>query len=215
LRTLMWSTLGLAVAAGGPFLYYTATDYLKTGNGPAAAITAIATGTGSATATPDPESRAISVDNPAVEGADHRELADVFRFNVTPNWVMAQWPRVSTGMSQIQLVGCRVTLVTGIAADDIAGALTYYFTPQQRLQRITFQGTTGDARKLVTFLTGKYHFVRRILNNPTLWRYEVPDADGGEPQSVLQIQSAEIVRADEPHRRFRVNLVIERMRDEG
>jgi len=127
---------------------------------------------------------------------------------------MGQWPRVSTGMSQIQLVGYRVTLVSGIALDDIAGALTYYFTPQQRLQRITFQGTTGDARKLVAFLTGKFHFARRILNDPTLWRYEAPDPDGGEPQGVLQIQSAEIVRADEPYRRFRVSLTLERTRDE-
>jgi hypothetical protein len=211
----MWSTMGLAMAAGGPFLYYTATDYLKTVSGPSAAITAITGGTGSSAATPDPDSRPLSVDSPAVEGAAHRELADVFRFNITPNWVMGQWPRVSTGMSQIQLVGCRVTLVTGTAPDDIAGALTYYFTPQQRLQRITFQGSTGDARKLVAFLAAKFHFARHILNNPTLWRYEAPDPDGGEPQSVLQIQSADVVRADEPYRRFRVNLAIERMKDEG
>jgi hypothetical protein len=214
LRTMMWSTIGLAMAAGGPFLYFTAADYLKTGSGPAAAINAITGGAASPKSVPEPESRAEVVDNPAVEGTAHRDLADVFRFNITPNWVMGQWPRVSTGMSQIQLVGYRVTLVTGIAPDDIAGALTYYFTPQQRLQRIAFQGTTGDARKLVAFLTGKFHFARRILNDPTLWRYEAPDPDGGEPQGVLQIQSAEIVRADEPYRRFRVSLTLERTRDE-
>ena len=214
-RTLMWSTIGLAVAAGGPFLYYTAADYLKTGNGPAAAIAAITSSAVPQTSKAAPRRTLASAENPAVEGSDHRELADVFRFNITPNWVMGQWPRVSTGMSQIQLIGYRVTLVTGTSPDDIAGSLTYYFTPQQRLQRIAFCGTTGDARKLVSFLTREFHFVRRVLNDPTLWRYEVPQPDGGEPQSILQIQSAEVVRADEPYRRFRVNLSIERMKDEG
>jgi hypothetical protein len=209
----MWSTIGLAVAAGGPFLYYTTADYLKSGNGPTAAIAAITGSVTSQSSIAAPEAHPV-MQNPAVEGTSRRELAEVFRFNVTPNWVMGQWPRVSTGMSQIQLVGYRVTLVTGTALDDIAGSLTYYFTPQQRLERITFQGTTGDARKLVAFLTGQFHFVRRILNDPTLWRYEVPDIDGGDPKSILQIQSAEVVRADEPYRRFRVILAMERMKDE-
>jgi hypothetical protein len=208
-RTLTWSTVGLAVAAGGPFLYSSATDYLKASNSQNAVITALAGGTRSSAA----ETPAAAADNPAVEGTTTRDLADVFRFDITPNWVMGQWPRVSTGMSQLQLVGYRVTLVTGTAPEDIAGSLTYYFTPQQRLQRITFYGTTGDARKLVPFLMHQFHFVRHILNDPTIWLYEVPDPDDGPPKSALQIQSADVIRANEPYRRFKVSLTIERLTD--
>ncbi len=213
-RTLTWSTVGLAVAAGGPFLYSYTTDYLKASNAQNAAATALAGGSGPQNGVAGLESPAAAAENPAVEGTTRRDLADVFRFNITPNWVMGQWPLVSTGMSQLQLVGYRVTLVTGTAPEDLAGALTYYFTPQQQLQRITFYGTTGDARKLVPFLMRQFHFVRHILNDPTIWLYEVPDPDDAPPRSVLQIQSADVIRANEPYRRFKVSLTIERIKDE-
>jgi len=136
-------------------------------------------------------------------------LDEVFRFDLTIREVLARWPRVSTSLADLQLQGYRVPLVTGPAETDLAGALTYYFNSYQQLQRITFQGTTGDGRELVRFLTAQYGFQRRLTNDPSLFVYEVPRL-GGPPQSILRLKLAPTLKADMPHQRFDVWLVIER-----
>jgi hypothetical protein len=134
------------------------------------------------------------------------DLADAIRFDVTPSWVMARWPWVSAGLSQLQLQGYRVPLVTGTATDDLAGSLTYYFNARQQCARITFQGTTGDAGKLLRLLIGRYRFGRRLTNDPGLFRYEVP-VTTGEVQSYLDLR---LILPKDPYRRFAASLVIER-----
>jgi len=59
--------------------------------------------------------------------------------------VISRWPRVSAGLAELQLQGYRVPLVSGTTANDLAGALTYYFNSRQQVQRITFQGTTATS----------------------------------------------------------------------
>ena len=73
-----------------------------------------------------------------------QDPSSVFHFQITPEWIVAHWPAVSTGLAQLQLEGYRVPLVTGTARHDLAGSLTYYFNAEQKLQQITFVGTTGD-----------------------------------------------------------------------
>jgi hypothetical protein len=136
-------------------------------------------------------------------------LADAFRFDVTIREVMQRWPRVSTSLADLQLLGYRVPLVTGTAQTDLAGALTYYFNSRQQVQRIAFFGTTGDGRELVRLVTSRYGFVRRVTNDPSLFLYEVPTL-GGQSQSVLRLKLAPLLKADRPHQRFDVSLVIER-----
>ena len=77
------------------------------------------------------------------------DAGSVFRFEITPEWILAHWPSVSTGLAQLQLEGYRVPLVTGTGQQDVAGALTYYFDARQRLQRINFVGVSGDPRRLI------------------------------------------------------------------
>ncbi len=134
---------------------------------------------------------------------------ELFRFDLTIRDVVARWPRVSTSLADLQLQGYRVPVVTGPSETDLAGALTYYFNSYQQLQRITFQGTTGDGRELVQFLASRYGFQRRLTNDPSLFVYEVPRL-GGPPQSVLRLKLAPTLKADRPHQRFDVWLVIER-----
>ena len=83
------------------------------------------------------------------------ELTDVLRFDISPGWVMQRWPRVTT-VAQSTLAGLRVPLVTGTQIDDLAGSLTYYFDRTDQVQRISFQGLTGDDRKLVEIVTSGY-----------------------------------------------------------
>lgn len=136
-------------------------------------------------------------------------LDEVFRFDLTIREVLARWPRVSTSLADLQLQGYRVPLVTGPTETDLAGALTYYFNSYQQLQRITFQGTTGDGRELVQFLSTRYGFQRRLTNDPSLFVYEAPRL-GGPPQSILRMKLAPTLKVEYPHQRFDVWLVIER-----
>ena len=162
-------------------------------------------------ATPPSGNNSPSNGSGLLSGSDTpiHDLAHVLRFDVTPRWVVDRWPRVSTGLAQLQLQGYRVPLVTGTAEDDLAGALTYYFNPRQEVQRLTFNGTTGNANKLVHLLTTRYGFSRRLTNDPGVFLYETQDP-GGESTSFLWIRAAGVVRSSEPLERFEVALVMER-----
>jgi hypothetical protein len=84
----------------------------------------------------------------------------VLRFEVTKEWVYQHWDRKSTGLGDPELFGIRVALVTGTKRTDLAGALTYLFDVQGRVQHISFRGRTADTTPLVQFLTQTYQFQR-------------------------------------------------------
>ena len=90
---------------------------------------------------------------------------------------MQRWPRVAP---DLPICNCRATacpLVTAQGVADLAGSLTYYFNAQQQVVRITFHGTTGNPSTLIGVLSGRYHFVRRLTNDPGLVVYEAVDAN--------------------------------------
>jgi hypothetical protein len=144
-----------------------------------------------------------------VEGAPVRSLVEVLQFGVAPEWVLSRWPHVTTGLAQLQLQGYRVALVTGTAEYDVAGALTYYFNPQQQCQRITFRGSTGDPRQLIAAVASQHQMARRAMNDPGLVVWESPHL-ASEPASTLRVRAAPIVKASDPYRRYEVDLVLER-----
>jgi hypothetical protein len=136
-------------------------------------------------------------------------IEDVLRFDVTPGWVVRQWPRVSAGLGDLQLHGYRVPLVSGTAEDDLAGALTYYFNSQQQVQRIAFSGVTGDPRRLIRCVVDRFALARRLTNSPGIILYEVQGPDR-RPLSTLCIRPVPVVKADNALARFNVALSIER-----
>jgi hypothetical protein len=198
----------LATAAGGPAIYYAVPDYWKAlrRQWSSSSETAAAQ---AALSAPLHENPAAEKAVPALEGTPAQNLAQVLRFDVSTGWVLRRWPRVSTGLAELPLQGYRVPLVTGTTETDLAGSLTYYFNAQQQVQRIAFQGTTGDPREVVRLLTARYKFARRLTNDPGLFVYEVSQP-GGRPTSVLRIQSAPVIKSSEPRRRFEVELTLER-----
>jgi hypothetical protein len=200
-------------AAMGPVAYYSGPDWYSQVSGslfPGAkdASTLEAGGNGGSLL---PGKTGVGADGESrpLEGATVPNFTEILRFDVTPGWVVARWPRVSTGLAELQLQGYRVPLVTGTSEDDLAGALTYYFNHQQHVQRITFQGSTGDYRRLTTLLTTYYGFGRRPTNSPGVFLYEVPQSQN-QARSYLWIEPSPILRADEPRGRFEVTLVLER-----
>ncbi len=90
---------------------------------------------------------------------------EIFRFDVSSDWIMSRWKRVSTCPGDPGLHGMRVALVTGTNSWDLHGSLTYYFDANQQPQRITFRGWAGDAKKLTEFLTQRFGF----KSQPTDW----------------------------------------------
>jgi len=137
-------------------------------------------------------------------------LEEVLRFDVTTAWVLQNWPRVSANLSELDVQGYRVPLVSGTNDDDLAGSLTYYFNPKQRVSRITFFGTTGDTRKLVSILESRYGFKRVVTPEPNVFLYQVKTWSWGQVTSELRMRTAPVVRKDLPHSRFEVALLIER-----
>ena len=129
--------------------------------------------------------------------------------NVSPAWIVRQWPRVSAGLGDLRLQGYRVPLVSGTAEDDLAGALTYYFNSQQQLERITFSGTTGDPRRLIRWVVDRFAFGRRLTNDPGVILYEVRVLTGARRARLASVRS----RSSRPATRlarFNVALTIER-----
>ncbi|MGO9115881.1 MAG: DUF6690 family protein [Thermoguttaceae bacterium] len=139
-----------------------------------------------------------------------QDASSVFDFQVTPEWIVAHWPAVSTGLAQLQLEGYRVPLVTGTAQHDLAGSLTYYFNPEQKLQQITFIGTTGDPRPLIGLLISRFHLTRRLVNDPGLVVYEAVHYDN-RPASSLQIRLAPLAQPNDSYRRYDVELSLQRV----
>ncbi len=136
-------------------------------------------------------------------------LAEVLRMDVTVDWVLQRWPRVTTGLPQLQLQGYRVPLVSGTRVSDVAGSLTYYFNARQQVQRITLRGTTGDPSVLASILKSRYGFARRLTNNPGVVLFEAVDSNN-RPVGSLKIRSAAVVSVNQPYSRFQVDLVIDR-----
>ena len=137
------------------------------------------------------------------------DAGSVFNFEVTPEWILARWPSVSTGLAQLQLEGYRVPLVTGTTQTDLAGALTYYFDAKQRLERIDFVGFTADPRPLISLLSDRFHMTRRLANDPGLVVYEAARSARG-PVSGLQVRVAPL-EPGEKFRRYEIDVSLERM----
>lgn len=202
----------VAVAAGGPIMFFKAPDMWSKVRDTVAGFVSPKAQAGDArpvAATTASTAGPAKAPEPVLEGPPVQDLAEVLRFDVSTGWVMSRWARVSTGMAQLQLQGYRVPLVTGTAKDDLAGSLTYYFNPQQQVQKITFNGTTGDVTKLVRLLTTRHSFVRRLANDSGLFVYEVP-GEKGDVRSVLRIRPTGVVKSNEPYQRFHVDLMMER-----
>ncbi len=127
-------------------------------------------------------------------------LSEVLRFDIEPGWVLERFPRVSTVLADTQLDGLRVPLVTGIAPSDIAGTLTYSFDRFKRLQRLTVQGTTGDATRFMAELQRQY----QMQQMPSLGGVLYLLSWNGKPTSIVHITPASVIYADSPYARFEV-----------
>lgn len=153
------------------------------------------------------EAGKVSPAQSEIKGATITNLAEVLHFEITPDWVLGRWPRVSARLSDLNWQGYRVPLVTGTGESSLAGSLTYYFDPKQKLQRITFVGATGDPRELVSVLSAQ-HYSREQSKQPglQLYRFKQWDKTVGE----CLIHPARVIAASSPRARYEINLDMRR-----
>ena len=145
-----------------------------------------------------------SISQPFANSPLHRSLFDVFRFDITPSWVQSQWPRVSTGWLEDGYEGYRVPLVTGTTAQDLHGALTYFFDHRQRLQRIRFVGFTGDVRPLSKLVCNHHGFKPHDSANAAL----LTRSFNGRQTGALRFVHASVINASNARQQYEVALEI-------
>ena len=203
------------MAVGGPIGYFSADDAISkvkkewfSGSEKPEVSQTVQPGVDAATA--DPSSAGISpTANLPSRNATTTSLDEVLRFDVTVDWIMRRWSRVSTGLPYLQLQGYRVSLVSGTKLGDVAGSLTYYFNSRQQLQRIELRGTTGDPSVLAALAANRFHFVRRLTNDPGVVCYETVDSVN-RTTGTLKIRTARTIESSRPYTRFEVHLVADR-----
>ena len=226
MKKLLLGTIVLG-AIGGPYLASTSPELWNSVSShfagssgetkPAAAMAPPAVSYGSAPATSAYVSAAplatgtvsvVGAARPPLEGFSIRDLGEVLRFDISPQWVMARWPRVTASLAELDLQGYRVPLVTGTSRDDLAGSLTYYFDKTHHVTHIHFRGTTGDPRKIIALATSRYQFLPQQTDDPSLVLYQVKW--NGKAQSEMRIRSARVLRADQPLTNYQIELAMKR-----
>ena len=139
------------------------------------------------------------------EGPVEADFPQIFRFTVTPEWIISQWARVSTAAGDLELDGYRVPLVTGIRHDDLAGVLTYYFDHRRILRKIEFRGSTGDPRRITLFLNQQYGLQPQVSDEPRTMLYETGRA---AQRSYLKTVVQPMIEGSRPYDRYQVEMLL-------
>lgn len=137
-----------------------------------------------------------------IVGTPVTDLREVMRFDITPQWVMDRFSRVSTVLAELQLKALRVPIVTGTRVDDLAGTLTYYFDGQDRLQRVSMHAFTGDPQRLAGAMTDHYG----MQQEPNLEAGVYTKRWNGLPVHFLRLTRSSVVHADALHQKYTVFL---------
>jgi hypothetical protein len=139
-----------------------------------------------------------------LEGVPTYSIGDVLRFDVSKEWVYQRWARKSTALSELDLFGVRVPLVTGTQLHDLAGSLTYFFGVDGRVRRISFRGRTGDTTQLVAIVAQRFG----LQPQATLVAGEqvLQVRRGEEVISQLRSRPAAVLWSSAPHDSFAVEL---------
>jgi len=142
-----------------------------------------------------------------IDGAQFTSISQVFRFDVSKEWVFQNWSRKSTGPTDVGLFSIRVPLVMAPQMNSLAGSLTYYFNSQGQVEHISFRGRTGDTTQLVQLLTTTYGL--RQVEGPTGEKlYQLPYKGG--VQSELRTKPESIMWSNSPNQSIALELELAR-----
>jgi hypothetical protein len=143
-----------------------------------------------------------------LEGNRSVALEEVFRFDVTKEWVYERWARKSTALAELGMYGIRVPLVTGTQIHDLAGSLTYFFDAGGQVQRISFKGQTGDTTRVVALAMQRYGLQPQAAAIVGQQLFQIKR--GEDVFSELATQPASVLWSSSPHDSFAVDLNLQR-----
>ena len=111
-------------------------------------------------------------------GPTFQRFIDFLDFDsITPEWVTSRWSNVLS-VGPLYTRGYRVPLCTGSDISDLIGSLTYYFDRNLELEKITFEGYTGDLDRLILTLK-HFNMSKRTTSDPNILLYETPKRKDG------------------------------------
>jgi hypothetical protein len=143
-----------------------------------------------------------------LEGNPSVSLEEVFRFDVTKEWVYERWARKSTALAELGLYGVRIPLVTGTQIHDLAGSLTYFFDATGKVERISFKGNTGDTTKIVMLAVQKYGLQQQ--QSPVVGEQIFQIKRGSNVFSDLRTKPSSVLWSSSPHNSFAVEFDLQR-----
>jgi hypothetical protein len=139
-----------------------------------------------------------------LEGTRSVSLEEVFRFDVTREWVYERWARKSTALAELGSYGIRVPLVTGTQIHDLAGSLTYFFDSAGKVQRISFKGNTGDTTRIVMLAVQRHGMQQQ--NSQFVGEQVFEVRRGDDVFSELRTRPSSVLWSSSPHESFAVEL---------
>jgi len=133
--------------------------------------------------------------------------ADFFQFNITQEWITRRWPDEVTEIEENKVRGYRVPLVSGTSEQDLYGSMIYYFGPGDTLSRISFLGSTGDAKYQIQWIGQQFGFHKKRRKGQTaIFR---PQKENSY-QGILKIAPKSIIASDVTTQRYDIHLVVDR-----
>ena len=132
------------------------------------------------------------------------DFLDLFDFSVTPDWIEANWSNAAI-VGPLTTRGYRVPISTGPEPSDLVGSLTYYFNNRLEVEKITFEGYTGDLDRLLISLK-YFNLTKRITSDPSALLYlSEPLSDNRRSflKSYFRLQSRDKA---EPNKRYWITM---------
>ena len=200
----------LAASVGVPYMVNNPPAWIDNGSQPTPQATA--------TEKPAPEASLQNLSTPPQASVFHSStplagdqtlsLEQILDLNVTKEWVYAHWPRKTTGLPELGWYGVRVPVVTGTRLDDVAGSLTYYFGPNNRVERISLRGRTADATRLVAIATRRFGLTLQPTALASQQLYQLKNGD--TVVSELRTHPAGVLWDSLPHESIAFQMHIQR-----
>lgn len=142
---------------------------------------------------------------PYVGGPQVDSPGELFRFDVTPNWIIQNWARVT----RLKLDGLdmfRVPVMTGTDPHDIVGSITYSFSVSRQLQRVQFDGSSSDPSVLAQAVARYYGLTAKQAIGGTVYSSE----HEGQTHSLILVHYGTAIRKDDTRRSHEISIELNR-----
>lgn len=138
-------------------------------------------------------------------GPTFQRFIDFLDFDsITPEWVTSRWSNVLS-VGPLYTRGYRVPLCTGSDISDLIGSLTYYFDRNLELEKITFEGYTGDLDRLILTLK-HFNMSKRTTSDPNILLYETPPRKDGSRSYMQSYHRMTPVTEGIPNTRYHITM---------